>query len=107
MSALTDSIAEVLRKHGDVYRSGRYECVCDEWDGGMLLTDYDRHVAEQIAAALTEAAFVANVQAAIVNAMNAVGAALIGSSWELVEASPVPDDEVASLVSAARSEVGS
>ena len=42
---------------------------------------------------------VAEVQAAVVSSINALGAALIGSSYKAIETSPIPDGEVADILS--------
>lgn len=101
MSALTERITEVLREHLPVRPGERVDC-CGASISGRV---WAAHVADEIQAELVKADYVADVQAAIVNAMNAVGVTLLGSTFELIESSPIPDDEIVALLAATWSEV--
>jgi hypothetical protein len=45
--------------------------------------------------------FVAEVQAAIVTTINTLGTTLIGDGFELLESSPIPDEEIAQILDGA------
>lgn len=67
-----------------------------EWCGGQpgtwawRITDWGQRIA------------VAAVQDAVVASVNALGAALMGSSYKPIESSPIPDGEVADMLSDVR-----
>ena len=71
-----------------------YPCECEGHESGY------EHFVDQLARSLQSswALEQAVAQAALVTAMNALGAVLVGSGFETVESSPIPDEEMAAII---------
>ena len=73
-----------------------YPCECEGHESGY------EHFVDQLARSIQSSwaleQAVAAVQAALVTAMNALGAVLVGSGFETVESSPIPDEEMAAII---------
>lgn len=65
---------------------------------GFLNTGFTAEEAEPWPVRAVSGGRVGEVQAAIVSALNQLGAAVAAGAWEPIESSPVPDDEVARVL---------